>query len=373
MKPGGALALRDQADANNSVTGSVLGSNVLPSGTVFKIDGTLLREGRHKLGFESQLSSLPESLKIALSNRFSRQQISDWRQEMTLAMSSVVPFFFAGSFIFPSTIRLRTNGTSLHALAAVMTPARVFGYHTFAVEDAVWPALYPCRASQGSASRQDSASGMLCFGLRDSQRKSIFDFQNGMFDLKFEMAEVELADGAGTVELKAGCFVWSRDPSHLLPLAEAKWSPTRFMQTSFYKGLAGHFHDEEAVLSDHVLYTSTEPNIGDEGLKEHQFPPAKTPPRFRPMPSSKMKYLDYVENRKKREKGRRRRGEKGAHEIYATHSSKIWSTDCDHYIGRADSSTYCAGFPDIYPRPRTDEAGASDPASPELESDSDYA
>lgn len=372
MKPGWALALTDQADTDDSVTVSVLGSNVLPSGNVFKIDRTLLREGGHKLGFESQLSNLPASLKIALSNRFSRQQISDWRQEMTLAMSSDVPFFFAGSFIFPSTIRLRTNGTSLHALAALMTPAKLFGYHTFTVEDAVWPALYPCRASQGSTSKQESASGMLCFGLRDSQRKSIFDFQNGMFDLKSEMVEAELADGAGSVELRAACFVWSGDPSHLLPLAEAKWSPTRFMQTSFYKRLAGNFHDEEAVLSDHVLHTSTQLNTGDEGIKKHEYPPVKTPPRFRPMPSSQMKYLDYVENRKRREKGRRRKGEKGAHEIYATHSFKIWSDDCDHYIGRADSSTYCGGFPDIYPRPHTDAAGISDLASPELESDNDY-
>jgi hypothetical protein len=108
--------IEDRNGTNTSTRSLVLGSN-LPFGKTFKIDETLLREGGRKFCFPDHKyddpTNLPASMQIALSNKFSRQQINDWERDMKLAMNSVEPFFFAESFIFPSILRLRTNGTSL--------------------------------------------------------------------------------------------------------------------------------------------------------------------------------------------------------------------------------------------------------------------
>lgn len=326
--------VENRNDKDSSTRSLVLGSN-LPFGETFKIDETLLREGGRKFCFPDHKyddpTKLPASMQIALSNKFSMQQIADWERDMKLAMNSVEPFFFAGSFIFPSILRLRTNGTSLQGLAASMTPARLRGYHAFVVKDAAWPALSPCGFDE------DSTPGMLVFGLRDSQRQSLLDFQGGMFDIRFELVDVEVTEGDAhvSIQLKAACFVWNGDPFDLIPLAQAKWSPELFMRTSFYGRLAGIVHREEKALAEYCLHSNAA--HGDEGEGSQN----DLPCRGIHLPSSMTTPYDERRMRKRRmlTEGN---GEHGPFKIRC-------SQDRDKEVYR------CRGFPEMYPFDREDE------------------
>lgn len=281
---------------NNSTRSFVLGSNILPFGTPFKIDETLLHEGCAQLGFNhGDLAGLPASLQVALSNRFSNQQIKGWQEDMKLALNSVEPFFFAGSFMFPSVLRLRTNGTSLQGIASSMTPARLRGYHTFVVKDAAWPALYPCGYST------DSTPGMLVFGLRDSQRRSLLDFQGGMFDLRFEVVQFQPADGGAPLRLKAACFIWNGPPSDLVPLYDAKWSPTSFMNTCFYRDIESVVVHEENVLAEHFLTSISAPSAEGQDHRDIARDGNHQPSRLSFLPPWKKKKILAKERYLKRE------------------------------------------------------------------------
>jgi hypothetical protein len=311
----------------NSTRPFVLGSNILPFETPFQIDETLLHEGCAQVGFNlGDFAGLPASLRVALSNRFSQQQIKGWQQDMKLALNSIEPFFFAGSFMFPSVLRLRTNGTSLQGIASSMTPARLRGYHTFVAKDAVWPALYPCGYPT------DSTPGMLVFGLRDSQRKSLLDFQGGMFDLRFEVVQVQPADGGAPLRLKAACFIWNGPPSDLVPLSAAKWSPTSFMNTSFYRDIASVVVHEENMLAEHFLPSISAPSAEGQYHRDvaqdrnHQ-PSHVVPPWKKKKIFGKERYL-------------KNRGieEEGVHSIYMNSKGRHERTDCRCLLG-GDSYT----------------------------------
>lgn len=195
------LTMPDRDHAEISARTSILYSNVNPLEEAFRIDIKLLCEGKRRLGFRDEVYGLDTSMNIALSNRVSTQQIKDWKEDMRLVLKSFEPFFCAGSFMFPAILRLRINGTSLQRLSASMTPSKLRGYHAFAVEDAAWPALSPCGFNA------DSTLRMLVFGLRDSQRKRLSDFNGGMFDIRFGMVDVEVADCSTPVRLRAAGFV----------------------------------------------------------------------------------------------------------------------------------------------------------------------
>jgi hypothetical protein len=338
LSKAGDLNARSLIEHRNNIDSSmrslVLGSN-LPFGKTFKIDETLLREGGRKFGFPDHKyddpTKLPASMQIALSSKFSKQQINDWERDMKLAMNSVEPFFFAGSFIFPSILRLRINGTSLQGLAASMTPARLRGYHAFVVKDAAWPALSPCGFDE------DSTPGMLVFGLRDSQRQSLLDFQGGMFDLRFELVDVEVTEGDAlvSIQLKAACFVWNGDPFDLIPLAQAKWSPEPFMRTSFYGRLARIVHREEKALAEYCLHSNAAHKAEADGGSDDQTR------RGIPLPSSRI--TPYDERRMwKRRMLTEGNGEHGPFKIRC-------SQDKDKEIYR------CRGFPEMHPFDREDE------------------
>ena len=299
-----------------------------------KVDENLLQEGAAELGFEQRdTSNLPASLKVALSNRFSQKQINTWQQDLRLALNSVEPFFFAGSFVFPAVLRLRTNGTSLRGIATSMTPARLRGHYAFVVKDAVWPALALCECSEGST------PGMLVFGLRDSQRKSLLDFQSGMFDLRLEMVDVKLAGSGPPVSLKAWCFVWSKKPSHLVPLVQARWSLTRFMDTSFYQGLAGRAEHEEEVLAEHVSYINCTPRLGGEVVQDYQPSHDSEPPRRNSFAGAIRERYD-----EERTEERTRRPKKRAHLIYAIPEHNT-SLPPDGTARQEDGVCRCGGFP----------------------------
>ena len=193
------------------------------------------------MGFFRDPDDLPKSLRIAVTNRFTHQQVEDIYADLRLAFSSTRPFFFIGSYMFPATIRLKTSGTRLRSIAQNMTPAILRGYNRHAVFGVDWPALAP------SLRETDSVRGMAVFGLHDSQRKGIHSFQGGMFDLKKDIVEIELSDGS-SMKLEASMYVWNRDNRHLVPMEYGAWSPEDFLESEFYQDITEPIRVEEAAL-----------------------------------------------------------------------------------------------------------------------------
>ena len=193
------------------------------------------------MGFFGDPDKLPKSFRIAVNNRFTRRQIEDIYADLRLAFSHTRPFFFVGAYIFPSTVRLKTRGTSLRSIAKNMTPAIIRGYNRHAVYGADWPALAP------SIHETDFVKGMAVFGLHDSQRMRIHEFQGDMFDLKKETVEIELDDGS-SMELEACVYVWNQDGRLLVPVEWATWSPEDFLQSEFYDLVTDAIREEEVAL-----------------------------------------------------------------------------------------------------------------------------
>ena len=193
------------------------------------------------MGFFGDPDKLPKSFRVAVKNRFTRQQVEDIYADLRLAFSHTRPFFFVGAYMFPSTVRLKTRGTSLRSIAKNMTPAIIRDYNRHAVYGADWPALAP------SIHETDFVKGMAVFGLQDSQRMRIHEFQGNMFDLKRETVEIELNDGS-SMELEACVYVWNQDGRLLVPVEWATWSPEDFLQSEFYDLVTDPIREEELAL-----------------------------------------------------------------------------------------------------------------------------
>ena len=186
-----------------------------------------LEQGIRHIGFQSSPEFLPESMQIALGNRFTLSQVHRFREDSELAFSHPLPYFFSGSFMFPATLRVVTKGRSLRDIAKSMTPSTLRGYKLCAVKRRPWPAMLP------SSNPNDKVRGMVVFGMLDSQRKAIHAFENGMFDLRRVNVEIELQDGSKMTH-EAGIYVWNQAESRLVPPEQKQWSPSSLMQSQWF-------------------------------------------------------------------------------------------------------------------------------------------
>ncbi|OCL01896.1 hypothetical protein AOQ84DRAFT_275629, partial [Glonium stellatum] len=108
-----------------------------------------------------------------------------------------------------------------------MTVATIRGYRRHAVRRASWPAMVPTNDPR------DKICGMVVFGLQDSQRRSIHEFQSGMFDFKRDNVEIELRDGS-KIQQEVGLYVWNQPPSLLVPIEERMWSPSDLLESEWF-------------------------------------------------------------------------------------------------------------------------------------------
>lgn len=198
-----------------------------------------------RMSLRHSLSDIPCSFLIALANRFTLRQIQQFRVDMNLAFSQFLPFFFCGAFIFPSTVRMKTYGTTLRGIAEAMTVATIRGYRRHAVRRASWPAMVPTNDPR------DKICGMVVFGLQDSQRRSIHEFQSGMFDFKRDNVEIELRDGS-KIQQEVGLYVWNQPPSLLVPIEERMWSPSDLLESEWFSYITEGCAEEEEALGTRI-------------------------------------------------------------------------------------------------------------------------
>ncbi|KAF2105922.1 hypothetical protein BDV96DRAFT_591789 [Lophiotrema nucula] len=195
------------------------------------------------LGYSGDVSSLPRSLQIAINNRFTRQDLTTFKEDAELNFTHALPYFFSGSFIFPSCLRAVTDGTTLLSVANSMTPATLYGFNRFAVKGQPWPAMLP------STNSNDLVKGMLVFGMLDSQRRAIHRFENSMFDLRRTNAEIELMDGHKMI-VDTGVYVWNREPGRLVSRDVKCWRLEDLMESSWFNFNIRSAEEEEKLLEE---------------------------------------------------------------------------------------------------------------------------
>ncbi|KAF2198044.1 hypothetical protein GQ43DRAFT_443692 [Delitschia confertaspora ATCC 74209] len=260
----------DSADNFNEQF-SRLSTIPLPSSTGIQITGAkkkpptssqILKE----LGYTgSDPTSLPRSLHLAISNRLTREDLNRFHQDAELNFTSSLPYFFSGSFIFPSAVRAVTNATTLMGVARSMTPAVLKGYRRFKVRGAPWPAmaeeLVPQPEEEGeidSATLVEGSTasgnitppqvcGMLLFGMLDSQRRALHRFENGMFDLRRAKVSFFLQDGE-EAEIEAGVYVWNRGRNRLVPNEQQEWKVEDLVQSAWFGRVISRAEEEERTL-----------------------------------------------------------------------------------------------------------------------------
>ncbi|KAF2735911.1 hypothetical protein EJ04DRAFT_511370 [Polyplosphaeria fusca] len=216
-----------------SVTPSASASSSIPQDAA-----TMIKE----LGFSGDdISSLPRSFIIAVNNRFTRDDLARFQEDAELNFSHSLPYFFSGSFIFPSCLRAVTDGTTLLSVARSMTPATLLGHNRFAVRGQPWPAMLP------SINPEDCVKGFLVFGMLDSQRRAIHRFENNMFDLRRTKAEIELKDGE-RVTMDTGVYVWNQEPDRLVKKEETEWRVEHLIGSSWFNGIIQRAEEEEMML-----------------------------------------------------------------------------------------------------------------------------
>ncbi|KAH8663072.1 hypothetical protein BGZ60DRAFT_80676 [Tricladium varicosporioides] len=208
------------------------------------------------MNFREKLEELPKSMQIALSQRFNKWAIKD------LTSSRHRPFFFIGTFIFPAGIWCRTDPklVSLKQVAQSMTPGTLRGYARHAVRQQDWPALYPAQ------SVYTEAKGMVLFGLSEYHHR-IHELQGGMYDLKKETVEIELADGS-PMQIEADVYVWNGDVYNLYPLREKCWSPSVLLNSRFYQPFAAMADAEERLLEESSGKIASKEDVSAQGKLE---------------------------------------------------------------------------------------------------------
>jgi len=200
------------------------------------------------LTLDTNTRTLPKSIQIALNNRFTLEQIVQFREDAQLAFSHPLPYFFSGSFVFPAALRSVTHGRTLSQVAESMTPAVLRGFKRHAVRGMSWPAMLP------STDPEDEVHGMMVFGMLDSQRKAIHTFEGGMFDLRRVKVEVELVGGE-TIEHEAGVYVWNRSEDFLVPTEERTWEVGNLLESKWFSKVISGAAGEEKLLASNEAVT----------------------------------------------------------------------------------------------------------------------
>jgi hypothetical protein len=178
---------------------------------------------------------------MAVENMLSKRDIESLYPASRLGLSQDLPYFFAGSLMFPGSIRALSSGVSLQGIISTMTVATLHGYKRHAVKGAPYPAFSP------SDNLRDKVTGLACFGLNAAQRKRIHDFNGRMFDLRRATIEIELSDG-DIMPLEAGLYVWNKSRHHLFSTDLVVWSPHEMLQADWFQNIVEETREEETAL-----------------------------------------------------------------------------------------------------------------------------
>jgi hypothetical protein len=191
--------------------------------------------------------SLPHSMKISTRNRMSLQEIQEINDELEEGGNSTLPYFFYGSFMFPSVIRNISNPSlSLLEMTSRMMPAVLRGYTLHAVRSQAYPAILP------STGMNDTVTGMLIFGIPDRARADIHRFENGMFDLRKVKGVCEL-DSGELESVTCAVYVWNKGMEGLVGREERLWSIRELMVSAWHLRNLETARREELRLSSHNI------------------------------------------------------------------------------------------------------------------------
>ncbi|KAK5044933.1 hypothetical protein LTR84_010305 [Exophiala bonariae] len=206
---------------------------------VFLGSGALIYTLR-RIGFD-RMDGLPLSFIMAVENRLDKVKIQTSYLGVRRDFYYHPPYFFAGSLMFPSTIRAISSGISLGYIVSTMAVATLRGYKRHAVTGSPWPAFSP------SDDPRDEITGLVCFGINSSQRQRIHDFQGGMFDLRKAIIDIDSGNG-DTLPCQAELYVWNQSPNKLIPTNLMKWSPDSMLKDDWIQDIFKETRNEEAVL-----------------------------------------------------------------------------------------------------------------------------
>lgn len=177
---------------------------------------TALADCVREMGFVESPSQLPKSLLMAVSNRFTYDQMlkRNWNSDYYR------PIFYSGSSMFPAYVVSLNGGATLKDVAKLMTPAILRGYNRHAVRGRDWQVLYP------SENPKDQVTGIVYVDTPCLLKE--------FYERKKATAEIELADGT-KVDLQVNTHVWNGKKEDLVPVAEAAWSLSTFLNSEYYK------------------------------------------------------------------------------------------------------------------------------------------
>lgn len=186
-------------------------------------------------------SNLPRSFLLAVSNRFTAADLANFKEEAELNFTQSLPYFFSGSFMFPSALRCAVNGLSLASIARRMTPATLHGYRRAKVRHQPWPAMEEKEGRE--------VKGVLLFGMLEEQRRRIHRFEGGMFDLR--RAKVQFDGKEGEIfEIDAGVYVWNQARSELCGEEEGEtWRVEDLMASVWFGRVIRGAEEEERNIS----------------------------------------------------------------------------------------------------------------------------
>jgi hypothetical protein len=200
----------------------------------------------HEVYHLDEASSLPRSVLLAANNRLSEDQIVQIQRNLLDSGNNTLPYFVCGAFLFPSILLLgtrRKTKADLLQMASSMTPGLVRCYTRHAVRGRSFPATAP------SKNANDFITGMVVFGIADSERERIHVFQSGMFELRRVKAIIELAQGSlSTIE--CAMYVWKGSSDDLVPTEERQWKIGDLMESSWHLENLKAFENEERKLSE---------------------------------------------------------------------------------------------------------------------------
>lgn len=108
-----------------------------------------------EMGFNEEPCGLPKSLLMAISNRFTKDQVLKRNRNSAYYR----PVFFTGSAMFPAYMFSRTPKRTLEDITNLMIPGTLRGYNRHAIRNHVYQALYP------SGNPTDKVTGIVYFGI----------------------------------------------------------------------------------------------------------------------------------------------------------------------------------------------------------------
>lgn len=223
-------------------------SSSLPVGsdTTTYPEGDALRLTLANMNVCTPPSQLSKSWLLALTNRFTKEQVRRFIPHPALNFNYPLPYFVGGSFMFPATFRTLTDDMSLRQAAQNMCPATLKGYERRCIKGKEYPAIV--KSDRGDA----VLHGMIVFGISASQRYKIHRLESGVGHLEHSTAQLELQDGS-VWNHRVVLYVWdASSEDQLVSRTGKEWSPDMLLGSSLHFETTETTAQEEKKLAEEL-------------------------------------------------------------------------------------------------------------------------